>query len=155
MKKLAIILVLLVSITLQVAAQTTAVRQKEYNLATTGLGIQGYDPVAYFVSTKAIEGKKDIATVYNGVTYRFATTQNRDTFKANPAKYEPQYGGWCAYAMGAKSEKVEIDPGTFKITDGKLFLFYNKYFNNTLKKWEKDESNLHASADKNWTKFVH
>ena len=155
MKKLFSILVLLISIITQVTAQTTEVRKKEYNLEKTGLAIQGYDPVAYFVSNKAIEGKKDIATVYNGVTYQFATTQNRDAFKANPAKYEPQYGGWCAYAMGAKGEKVEIDPETFKVVNGKLFLFYNKYFNNTLKSWNKDETNLHVSADKNWTKFVH
>jgi len=60
----------------------------------------------------------------------------------NPAGYEPQYGGWCAYAMGANGEKVEIDPGTFKIVDGKLNLYYNAFFNNTLKSWNKDEVNL-------------
>ena len=155
MKKLFSVLFLLVSVLSHAAAQTTEVRKKEYNLEKTGLAIQGYDPVAYFVSNKAVEGKNDITTVYNGVTYRFATVQNRDAFKASPAKYEPQYGGWCAYAMGAKGEKVEIDPETFKIINGKLFLFYNKYFNNTLKSWNKDEVHLHSSADKNWTKFVH
>jgi hypothetical protein len=92
--------------------------------------------------------------VYNGITYRFATAENRKMFKANPAKFEPQYGGWCAYAMGAAGKKVEIDPQTFKLVDGKLFLFYNRLLNNTLPKWDKDEAHLKASADKNWTKFI-
>ena len=65
--------------------------------------------------------------MYNGTTYRFISQQNREEFAKNPARYEPQYGGWCAYAMGKQGEKVEVDPETFKILDGKLFLFYNKY----------------------------
>jgi hypothetical protein len=75
---------------------------------------------------------------------------NRDAFIKNPAAYEPQYGGWCAYAMGASGEKVEIDPETFKVADNKLYLFYNAYFNNTLPKWNKDEKNLKSKADQNW-----
>ena len=68
----------------------------------------------------------------------------------DPKKYEPQYGGWCAYAMGASNEKVEIDPETFKIVNGKLYLFFHNFINNTLLKWNKDEANLKALADKNW-----
>jgi YHS domain-containing protein len=137
-----------------VSAQSTDVRRKEFNLDKSGLAIEGYDPVTYFTAGKAVDGKKDIALDYQGATYRFSTTIDRDAFKANPGKYEPQYGGWCAYAMGANGEKVDIDPGTFKIVDGKLYLFYNKFFNNTLKSWNKDEAHLKANADKNWTKFV-
>jgi len=85
-------------------------------------------------------------------SYRFASAANRDLFKASPARYQPQYGGWCAYAMGAKGEKVEVDPETFKIVDGKLYLFYNKFFNNTLKSWNKDEAGLKTKADVNWVK---
>ncbi|HZE82850.1 MAG TPA: YHS domain protein, partial [Puia sp.] len=69
--------------------------------------------------------------------------------------YEPQYGGWCAYAMGKDGSKVEVDPGTFKIVNGKLFLFYNRFFNNTLKTWNKDEDHLHKNADNNWQKLTH
>ena len=71
-------------------------------------------------------------------------------FLKNPSKYEPQYGGWCAYAMGSAGEKVEINPETFKIIDGKLYLFYNAYFNNTLKSWNKEETKLKSQADTNW-----
>ncbi|AYL98827.1 YHS domain-containing (seleno)protein [Mucilaginibacter celer] len=155
MKKVfSFILVSALAITAASAQGQSDLRKKQFNLDKSGLAIEGYDPVAYFTQQKAVEGKKDITLTNEGVTYHFATTQDRDLFKANPSKYEPQYGGWCAYAMGATGEKVEIDPATFKLLDGKLYLFYNKYFNNTKKKWDKDEANLKTKADANWVKFV-
>lgn len=132
-------------------SQTTK-RQQEYNLEK-GLAIQGYDPVAYFSSNKAIKGKKELAANFEGVIYYFSSAANKDAFVKKPRKYEPQYGGWCAYAMGATGEKVEIDPETFKILDGKLYLFYHTWSNNTLPKWNKDEVKLKANADKVWMKI--
>jgi YHS domain-containing protein len=129
-------------------------RKKHFNLKN-GVAIEGYDPVAYFKQNKAVEGKKDLALVYQGATYYFSSAENKELFKNDPAKYEPAYGGWCAYAMGAKGEKVNVDPETFKITNGRLFLFYNKYFNNTLKDWNKDENNLKSRADENWKNTFH
>lgn len=134
-------------------AQETALRIKHFNLENK-LAIQGYDPVAYFKQNSAVKGSKEFATYYQGATYYFSSAANKEEFKKNPAQYEPQYGGWCAYAMGAKGEKVEIDPETFKVTNGKLYLFYNKYFNNTLPKWNKDESKLKSNADVNWAKTL-
>lgn len=125
-------------------------RLKEFNVTKSGLAIDGYDPVSYFSSKEPLEGKKEFSQTYEGITYRFANARNKETFIANPAKYEPQYGGWCAYAMGNSGEKVEIDPETFKIIDGKLYLFYNKYFNNTLKSWNKNEAKLKNAADNSW-----
>jgi YHS domain-containing protein len=119
-----------------------------------GIAIQGYDAVAYF-SGKAIKGELSLAVIHQGIRYHFSSTANKEEFKKNPAKYEPQYGGWCAYAMGATGEKVEIDPETFKILNGKLYLFYNKRFNNTLKTWNKDEQALKTKADANWSKLSH
>lgn len=132
-------------------AQST-VREKAFNLEK-GLAIQGYDPVAYFKSGKAIEGKKELAARVEGITYYFSSAANRDAFIKNPKAYEPQYGGWCAYAMGATGEKVEVDPETFKIIEGKLYLFYHSWANNTLTKWNKEEAKLKASADIAWKKF--
>ena len=126
-----------------------------HNLNKGGIAIEGYDPVAYFKQGKAIEGKKEYSATADGVTYLFSSAQNVALFKADPAKYQPKYGGWCAYAMGATGEKVEIDPETFKIIDGKLYLYYNRFFNNTLKSWNKDETNLKQKADANWQKFNH
>jgi YHS domain-containing protein len=134
------------------AQEINAKRKKEFNLENS-LAIQGYDPVAYFASAKALAGKKKFSFSYQGVTYYFSSITNRDLFKATPEKYEPVYGGWCAYAMGATGEKVEVDPETFKIIDGKLYLYYNKFFTNTLKTWNKDEKSLKEKADINWMKF--
>lgn len=133
-------------------SQDAGIRAKHFNL-DDGVAIHGYDPVAYFAQAKAIKGKKDIAISHQGITYYFATTEDKETFRKNPSAYEPQYGGWCAYAMGSDGSKVDVDPGTFKIINSKLYLFYNKFFNNTLKSWNKDEARLKQNADANWQKL--
>lgn len=132
------------------ASGQTALRTKHFNIEK-GIAIQGFDPVAYFLMNKAIKGSKSFAANIEGVTYYFSSQKNKDIFSKDPKKYEPQYGGWCAYAMGANNEKVEVDPETFKIIDGKLYLFFHSWINNTLTKWNEDEKNLKAKADKNWT----
>ena len=124
-------------------------RTKDFNLEK-GLAIQGYDPVAYFTQSKPVKGYKQFAASAEGVTYYFSTAANKELFVKQYKKYEPQYGGWCAYAMGATNDKVEIDPETFKIVGGKLYLFYHSWVNNTLNKWNKDEVNLKSKADINW-----
>lgn len=130
-------------------------RKKHYNLED-GLAVNGYDPVAYFKEGKAIKGKKELGIlVFEGVNYRFSSMENKEAFKKSPASFEPQYGGWCAYAMGNDGTKVEVDPETFKIIDGKLFLFYNRLFTNTLKTWNKNEPLLKKQADANWQKIFH
>ena len=127
-------------------------RQKQFNL-DNGVAVKGYDAVAYFTQNKAVKGKSEFAVIHQGIKYLFATNTNKEEFKNNPTKYEPQYGEWCAFAMGDTGEKVDFDPDTFKILNGKLYLFYNRFFNNTLLKWNKNETNLKAKADVNWEKF--
>ena len=124
------------------------------NLEDNHLALEGYDPVAYFKQQKAVKGRSSIFAEVGGVRYQFQNEANRALFLGSPESYKPQYGGWCAYAMGAKGEKVEVDPETFKIKDGKLFLFYNKFFNNTLDSWNKNEAELKTNADKNWSKLI-
>lgn len=147
------LLVCLLSCALHTLAQNPAARQQHYNL-DGGIMLQGYDAVAYIQQNKAVKGSKQFAATHQGLTYHFANATNRDLFLKNPAAYEPQYGGWCAYAMGATGEKVDFDPETFKVVGGKLYLFYNAFFNNTLPKWNKDEANLKAKADQSWNKFI-
>ena len=137
------------------AQDATETRKKHFNITKSGLAIDGYDPVAYFKSNKAVKGKKDLAVSHQGAIYYFSSPENKDAFIKNPSAYEPQYGGWCAYAMGKEGDKVSVDPETFKIISGKLYLFYNRFFNNTLTSWNKDESNLKAKADANWQKTYH
>lgn len=140
-------LLLLTAILFHQALFAQANRAAQYNVNSQHLAIEGYDPVAYFTQGKAVEGRSNLSANHQGIVYYFASPENRSAFLAAPSKYEPQYGGWCAYAMGAKGEKVSVDPETFKIVNGKLFLFYNSFFNNTLKSWNQDERNLHARAD--------
>jgi YHS domain-containing protein len=153
--KIIAFLVFAVIVTVKTSGQQNEpLRKKHFNLEGN-LAIEGYDPVAYFLQGKAIKGNKDLTVTQQGVLYYFSSLANKEEFKKNPAKYEPQYGGWCAYAMGAENEKVNVDPKTFKIVDGKLYLFYNRFFNNTLPEWNKDETNLKTKADKNWTTIYH
>lgn len=151
MNRTILLLLVLLSNAISVAQSQTK-RTKEFNLENN-IALQGYDPVAYFTQKKAVKGKKEIASTYEGVTYYFTSQANKAIFAKNPSGYEPQYGGWCAFAMGDYGKKVEVDPETFKILDGKLYLFYNAYFNNTLKSWNKDETNLKKKADANWKKI--
>lgn len=127
----------------------TEQRKKTFNLEN-GLAINGYDAVSYFMLNKAEEGKVQFQYIHEGIKYNFANQAHKELFVKNPKKYEPQYGGWCAYAMGATNTKVEIDPETFKIIDGKLYLFFHNWVNNTLLKWNKDEGNFKSKANKNW-----
>ncbi|MEO8255620.1 MAG: YHS domain-containing (seleno)protein [Flavobacterium sp.] len=150
-KQILILLVAFVSVT--ALSQTATNRKAQFNIEK-GLAIQGYDPVAYFTLKKAVKGKSIISATNEGVIYYFSSQANKDAFVKKPSSYEPQYGGWCAYAMGSSGEKVEINPETFKIVDGKLYLFYNAYFSNTLKSWNKEEANLKVKADANWTKII-
>lgn len=147
------LLVVVALFSIATLAQTSTKRAKEFNLENK-VAIQGYDPVAYFAQKKAVKGKSSLSSSYEGVVYYFSSQANKDLFLKNPTTYEPQYGGWCAYAMGENNEKVEINPETFKIIEGKLYLFYNAYFNNTLKSWNKNETNLKKKADTNWKKRI-
>jgi YHS domain-containing protein len=100
----------------------TSLRKQNFNLEKN-IAIQGYDPVAYFKENKAEKGKGEISVAYLGVTYYFSSAENKNTFLKDPAAYEPQYGGWCAYAMGKSGENVEIDPSAFKIVNGSCICF--------------------------------
>jgi YHS domain-containing protein len=131
-------------------AQTEASRKKNFNVADD-IAIGGYDPVSYFEGGPK-EGDETMQYSYKGISYLFRSTASLSKFKSDPEKYEPAYGGWCAYAMGETGEKVKVDPETFKILNGKLYLFYNFWGNNTLKDWNKNENRLKAAADNNWKK---
>lgn len=135
-----------------VLGQTDDARKKNFNIKKD-IALEGYDPVSYF-DQKPREGKSEFRYSYKGVTYWFSSTASLAKFKASPEKYEPAYGGWCAYAMGDSGDKVKVDPETYKIIDGKLYLFYNFWGNNTLEDWNEKEKSLKLKADQNWKKFI-
>ncbi len=122
------------------------------NLAEGALALKGHDPVAYFESAKAEPGKPELTSAYRGAKYRFATPEHRLQFATDPQKFAPAYGGWCATAM-AEGRKVEIDPTNFKVTNGRLFLFYKGWLGNALTDWNKDEAKLTGQADEHWRRL--
>jgi len=128
---------------------TLLFQQTNWNTDKTGVAVEGYDVVNYFSGT-ASKGSEKFSTKYDGVIFYFSSAANLSMFQSNPQKYAPQYGGYCAYAMGLNGEKVSINPKTYKITDGKLYLFYNSLGTNTLKPWNENELDLMKKADQNW-----
>ncbi|OUR94663.1 hypothetical protein A9Q87_03245 [Flavobacteriales bacterium 34_180_T64] len=129
---------------------TSVVSQKSDFNTKKGFAAEGYDVVAYF-NNQAIEGSIDYVATHNGVKYKFISETNLKQFLSQPDRYSPQYGGFCAYAIAVKSKKVKINPDTFEIRDGKLYLFYNSWGTNTLELWQKENvKGLIKKADQNW-----
>ncbi len=110
------------------------------------LAISGYDPVAYFESGQPVRGSGYHTSTYKGGTYLFTSEAHQKTFEANPEKYAPQYGGYCAYGV-AVGKKFYSDPNRWKIVDGKLYLNLDAGIQ---KKWNEDIRGYIASADDNW-----
>ncbi len=111
-----------------------------------GVAVGGYDPVAYFTDHKPVPGKADITYSWKGATWQFASARNRDAFKASPAKYAPQYGGYCAYAV-AQGATAKGDPKSWTVVDGKLYLNLSP---SVQKLWKKNIPGYIKAADKNW-----
>jgi YHS domain-containing protein len=117
-----------------------------YTGTFSGLAVSGYDPVAYFTEGKPVEGDRAHSHDWQGVTWRFATPENLETFKADPAKYAPQYGGYCAWAV-SQGYTASADPQAWRIVDGKLYLNYSL---DVQKTWEQDVPGNITKATANW-----
>ena len=133
-------------------------RRKSFNVDESGLALKGYDPISYLDKAGPKEGKKEHSFVYRGITYRFATAENKAKFEAEPAKYEPPYGGWCAWAV-IDGDKVEIDPMNYEVVDGKVYLFYKGWLGNAKKKWDDKlkadgAKKTVGAADSGWKKLA-
>ena len=110
------------------------------------LAIDGYDPVAYFTELKPVKGSSEFRTDYQGVIFQFVSAAHRDTFAADPEKFVPQYGGYCAYGM-ARGYKAKINPAAFTIVRDKLYLNYNEAIRS---RWLSDIPGSIQKADANW-----
>ena len=130
--------------------QSCAQKAPHLNIDKKGIAIQGYDVVSYYSGATPEKGLESLRHSYKDAIYLFANNKNKEAFVADPERYVPQYGGWCAYAMGISGDKVKIDPKTFKLIDDQLYLFYNFRATNTLESWNEDEKTLKADADKYW-----
>jgi YHS domain-containing protein len=112
----------------------------------SGLAIRGYDPVAYYQDSRPVKGASQFAYRWMGATWLFASAENRDRFQAEPLRYAPQYGGYCAYGV-SQGHTVSIDPEAWRIVDSKLYLNYSK---DVQKKWVEDVPGNIQKADRNW-----
>ncbi len=112
-------------------------------------GISGYDPVAYFTDGKPMRGSGYHVTEFDGVTYAFVSEENKERFEANPGKYVPAYGGWCAYGV-AVGKKFVADPQVWKIVKGTLYLNLDRDIQS---KWNKDIPGYIETANANWVEI--
>lgn len=115
-----------------------------------GAAIQGYDVMAYWNDGKPVKGNPEISFEYDDATWHFVSAENRDAFAADPAKYAPQYGGYCAYAA-AKGSVVGIDVNAWSIHNDKLYLNYSKAVGVL---WALDKDGYIAKGDANWPKIL-
>ena len=118
----------------------------EANNLTDGVALHGFDPVAYFTEQKAVKGDPEFAASHNGATYEFASKENQAKFEADPAKYEPQFGGYCAFGV-SEGYKADIDPHAFTVSDGKLYLNYSEPVSSDFRA---DLNGRVTKAQKNW-----
>lgn len=118
--------------------------------AVPGVGASGYDTVAYFVEKRAVKGDPAFTARHDGVEWRFSSAANRDAFAADPAKFIPQFGGYCAYAV-AKGGTASGDPTQWDIVDGKLYFNYDASVRKT---WNGDRANFIKSGHANWPKVL-
>lgn len=124
-----------------------AAAKSVYNAARwTSVAIEGTDPVAYFTEGKPVEGSKKFTHEWDGAKWRFSSARNRDLFKANPKKYAPQFGGWCAYAV-SQGYTASIEPEAWSIVDGKLYLNYSL---SVRKQWLADVPGHIRKGTENW-----
>jgi len=116
------------------------------NTTFSGLALKGYDPVAYFTESTPVKGKKEFSYKWRDATWRFANAQHRDSFREDPERYAPQYGGYCSWAV-SQGNTADIDPDAWKIVNGKLYLNYSLKIQ---KKWEKDIPGFIKKANIQW-----
>ena len=130
-----------------ILAQCTPSRTRQPEVfAPAGVAINGYDPVGYFVEDQPVNGSEEYAYTWKDATWYFATKENLETFKSNPEKYAPQYGGYCAYGA-YEDHTAPTEPDTWTIVDGKLYLNYNIEVRDL---WRQNPVEHIKVADKNW-----
>ncbi len=112
----------------------------------SNVAVGGYDPVAYFTDGRPVRGTTEHRVTHQGYEYRFASAEHLAAFRANPSRYLPQYGGYCAWAV-AQGYTAAGNPNNWRVVDGKLYLNYNDEIQ---QRWERDIPGFIRSANANW-----
>jgi YHS domain-containing protein len=127
----------------------TMARSVEMNIDATGMVIRGYDPVAFFTEGRPVPGSPEFSMEYEGGTYLFSSAANREMFRANPERYAPRYGGFCAYGV-AVGKKFDIDAGSWRIKNDKLYFNLNPQI---LETWSRDADDFIRKSEANWPRI--
>ncbi len=136
---------------LLIAPGSAAFALDEINTSFFGnLAIKGYDAVAYFTEEQAVKGDEDFEFSWKGANWRFASAANLAAFQAEPERYAPQYGGYCAWAV-SQNYTANIDPTQFTVYNEKLYLNYNK---KTGSRWKLDKDAFIVDADRYWPQLL-
>jgi YHS domain-containing protein len=120
------------------------------NTTPDGIAIKGYDPVAYFTESRPVKGDESLQYQWQGATWLFSRKEHLEMFKLDPLRYAPRYGGYCAYAV-SQGTTADIDPQSWNIVRGKLYLNLNKDVQNL---WQQDRDNYINKADENWPHLI-
>lgn len=143
-------LLILIAATLFLSIRPAVAAVDPVNKNLFGTALKGYDPVAYFKEGRPVKGKDEFRYDWMGAKWYFASAANRDEFAKNPEKYAPQFGGYCAWAVG-HGYTASIDPEAWKIVDGKLYLNYSK---DVQKMWEQDVPGWIKKGNENWPRLI-
>jgi hypothetical protein len=143
------VIIALLAVTMALPTLAQAQKVPPVDASAKGIAIKGYDTVAYFEQSQAVKGSPKFEYTWNGAKWLFATADHRDAFAKEPARYAPQYGGYCAFGV-SQGHAVAVDPEAWKIVDGKLYLNYDK---DTQKEWFKDIPGHINEANENWPKL--
>ncbi|HKY34272.1 MAG TPA: YHS domain-containing (seleno)protein, partial [Candidatus Polarisedimenticolia bacterium] len=119
---------------------------RHHNLGPDGLALEGHDPVGYVEQGRAVKGRPDLALPHAGAIYWFSSEARRERFAADPGRYLPAYGGWCATGMAA-GRRLKVDPSHFLLSNGRLLLFYP----GTREAWQREEGTMRLKADRWWS----
>ena len=154
MKRVSLFFAIVLSISVAYGQADEAERKRNFNTENF-VALREFDPVSYF-QNRPKKGTSSFEAKHRGIIYYFANAENLEEFRKSPSKYEPAYGGWCAYTVAQSGERVKILPTSYKIIDGRLYMFYNFGGEDRLRKWNSgNEKSLKAAADKNWLRHMH
>ncbi|WP_296386728.1 YHS domain-containing (seleno)protein [Winogradskyella sp.] len=144
----------LIALALILTTSLSAQDKMANNLDNSSIALQGYSAVSYLDLGLAQIGNKSYKSEYKKVAYYFTSAEQKSTFDKNPAKYMPQYGGFCAFGTYAGA-KFRVDPNKFIVENGKYYLYLNNVELDAKQLWlaEKNHSQLKGIADKNWVKL--
>jgi YHS domain-containing protein len=140
------------ALVLNTAGLASAGSVHHYDLTGEDIGLAGFDPVSYFPEGggQPQKGSIQISAVHDGVTYRFASKDHLELFQKSPEKYLPAFGGWCAWAVAELGKRVDVDPLSFVVRDGRLYVFYRDPGFDTRAMWLKDPAAFVTKGDAKW-----